>query len=89
MMPTHQDIHSNMRTTLDLDDDVLLAAKEHAARDRTSIGAALSALARQGLRHPAAAAPSARGGGRFAVLPRREETVTLEHVRTLADREGV
>ena len=79
-----------MRTTLDIDDDVLAAVKEHAARDRTSLGATLSALARQALRHPPA--PGARAaprGGRFAVLPRRDEVVTLEHVRAVADREGV
>ena len=34
-----------MRTTLDIDEDVLLAAKEHAARERKSLGAVISALA--------------------------------------------
>ncbi len=80
-----------MRTTLDVDDDVLLAAREQAARNRTSIGAALSALAREGLRCPPTPATgrSAPRGGRFAVLPRRDEIVTLEHVRGIADDEGV
>jgi hypothetical protein len=80
-----------MRTTLDIDDDVLLAAREHAAREQKSLGAVVSELARESLRRPAAA-PSRRGkaraGGRFAVLPHRSEVITLEHVRTLQDSEG-
>jgi hypothetical protein len=80
-----------MRTTLDIDDDVLLAAKEHAARERKSLGAVVSALARESLRRPAAAPArrsAARRGGRFAVLPARGEVITLEHVRGLQDAEG-
>jgi hypothetical protein len=38
-----------MRTTLDLDDDVLAAARELAADERRSIGAIISELARRGL----------------------------------------
>jgi hypothetical protein len=80
-----------MRTTLDIDEDVLLAAREHAARERRSLGAVISALARESLRRPPA--PASRGtkkaGGRFAVLPQRDELVTVEHVRNLQDAEGV
>jgi hypothetical protein len=38
-----------MRTTLDIDDDVLQAAKELARRERKSAGRVLSELARRGL----------------------------------------
>lgn len=38
-----------MRTTLDIDDDVLAAARELAASERRSLGLVISALARQGL----------------------------------------
>ena len=38
-----------MRTTLNLDDDVLFAARGLARRDGTSIGAVISELARKGL----------------------------------------
>jgi hypothetical protein len=38
-----------MRTTLDIDDDVLLAAKEVARRERSTAGKVLSELARRGL----------------------------------------
>ncbi len=37
-----------MRTTLDIDEDVLQAAKELAAKERRTTGAVLSDLARQG-----------------------------------------
>jgi hypothetical protein len=38
-----------MRTTLDIDDDVLQAAKERARRERSTAGKVLSALARRAL----------------------------------------
>lgn len=89
MMRSHQ--VDAMRTTLDIDDDVLLIAKAHAARERRSLGAVISDLARESLRGPAASPTSGSraGGGRFAVLPRRDEVVTLDHVRRLQDAEGV
>lgn len=80
-----------MRTTLDLDDDVLIAAKAHAAREKRSLGSVISELAREALQRPATSAartPQARGG-RFAVLPARKEVVTVEHVRRLMDAEGI
>lgn len=39
-----------MRTTLDLDDDILLAAKELAARRKTTAGRVVSDLVRAALR---------------------------------------
>ena len=56
-----------MRTTLDLDEDVLLAAKELAQAGGTTAGKVLSALARKGLT-PARAARVRHG---VPVLPRR------------------
>ena len=38
-----------MRTTLDIDDDVVAAAREFAAAERRSLGAVISELARRGL----------------------------------------
>ena len=38
-----------MRTTLDIDDDVVTAARELAAAERRSLGAIISELARRGL----------------------------------------
>jgi hypothetical protein len=79
-----------MRTTLDIEDDVLQAAKEVARREGGTAGQVISALARRGL-----AASSTRKAGRRTVrggvplLPSRGEVVTLEHVRHLADQEGI
>jgi predicted nuclease with RNAse H fold len=39
-----------MRMTLDIDDDVVAAARELAAAERRSLGSAISELARRGLR---------------------------------------
>ena len=44
-----------MRTTLQLDDDVLAAARVLARQQRTSLGAVISELARQALVAPAPA----------------------------------
>jgi hypothetical protein len=43
-----------MRTTLDIDDDILQAAKELARAERKTAGQVLSELARRGLTQPAA-----------------------------------
>jgi hypothetical protein len=56
-----------MRTTLDLDDDVLQAAKELAQIRKSTAGKVLSELARRGLEAPRAA--KSRNG--VPLLPRR------------------
>lgn len=56
-----------MRTTLDIDEDVLQAAKELAAHRRTTAGRVLSDLARKAL----APARAARVRNGVPVLPRR------------------
>ena len=50
-----------MRTTLDLDDDVLQAAKELASAQRTTAGKIVSELVRKALR-PSEAAARVRNG---------------------------
>jgi len=79
-----------MRTTLDIDDDVLHAAKELAAREGRTAGSVLSDLARRGLSHPQKdqrKRPRLRKG--VPVLESRGEIVTLDHIQRLRDREGV
>jgi hypothetical protein len=73
-----------MRTTLDIDADVLQAAKELAARRGTTAGRILSELARQALR-PSAATTTERHG--VPLLPPRAgaSPVTLETVNRLRD----
>ncbi len=72
-----------MRTTLDIDDDILLATKEIARQRGVSMGQALSDLARQSLtRHVETAT---RNG--IPLFPRQLEAgiVTLELVNQLRD----
>lgn len=70
-----------MRTTLNLDDDVLLAAKQRAAVDGTSIGEALSAIAREGLRR--VTSHDSRNG--VPLIPNATRTVTPGMVQELMD----
>jgi hypothetical protein len=77
-----------MRTTLDIEDDVLQAAKELAQRNGVTAGQMISDLARRGLNAPPTKRrPGLRGG--VPVLPSRGEIVTLEHVQKIQDEEGV
>ncbi len=81
-----------MRTTLNLADDALLVAKQVAARDRLSLGDAVSQLVRAGAgvrSHAAEPTRQAPLRGRFALLPQRDEVITPAHVRELMDREGI
>lgn len=85
-----------MRTTLDIADDVLLAAKEVARREKTSVGTALSNLARKAL-----TAPPQPGGRKrrstaerlaelgFYPLPHRGGVVTNELINRIRDEEGI
>jgi predicted transcriptional regulator len=82
-----------MRTTLEIDDDVLLAAKELARRSGTTPGRAISTLLRQALTQPAAA--TTRGAAEavtihgFEPFPARGTVVTNELVEQLREQEGV
>ena len=82
-----------MRTTLDIDDDLLAAAKELARREGASAGSVVSRLLRQAL----------TGAGRSASTPARPKAVagflpfpakpgvvvTQEHVNAIRDEEGI
>lgn len=76
-----------MRTTLDVDDDVLLAAKARARREKRSTGAVLSELARAGLHSPGPAIPGGPGRHGFRPLPHRGALVTNDAIDALADDE--
>jgi len=80
-----------MRTTLDIDADVLQAAKELAAKEKTTAGAVISALARRGFHVPDKGVPAGKARQRNGVemLPRRGESITVAHVQDLLDQEGV
>ncbi|MFM8768070.1 MAG: hypothetical protein ACKOD9_10000 [Rubrivivax sp.] len=81
-----------MRTTLNLAEDALIAAQTLARRQQISLGDAVSELVRRGAGAPLASSTRAAEGplrGRFALLPRRDEVVTSDHIRALMEREGV
>lgn len=72
-----------MRTTIDLDEDILRAAKEIAQQRGTTVGQVLSDLARQALTRPSET--TTRNG--LPLLPVRPgaQIVTLELVNQLRD----
>jgi hypothetical protein len=79
-----------MRTTLDIDDDVLLASKELARRQHCTTSQVISELARQGLRAPAsssATSPASFFG--FRPFSSRGAPVSDETVNRLRDEAGI
>jgi hypothetical protein len=73
-----------MRTTLDIDDDVLAAAKERAAGEKKTAGKVISDLVRQALTRPAAGPLIKRNG--FYVMPSRGGVITSALVRRLEEK---
>jgi hypothetical protein len=74
-----------VRTTLDLDEDVLLAVKERARREQRSAGQVLSELARQAL--TGGSATPRRGRYGFHPLPHRGRAVTNSAIDQLREDE--
>ncbi|MDE0109867.1 MAG: hypothetical protein OXN96_18840 [Bryobacterales bacterium] len=74
-----------MRTTLDIDDDVLFAVKDLAAVEKKSAGKALSDLARQALQRQSADPPDVRNG--FPLLRGSRNFVTTSQVDRLLEDE--
>lgn len=82
-----------MRTTLDIADDVLMAAKESARRDKTSVGAVISELARRSLVRSAEPVALAKAehpllGLGIRPLPKRGGVVSNELINQLRDDGG-
>ncbi|MEX0659337.1 MAG: hypothetical protein WD080_09415 [Egibacteraceae bacterium] len=79
-----------MRTTLNLDDDVLLAVKERARRERRAVGEVLSDLARQALTRSGAdrLAGETRGFYGFEPLPSRGPAVSNALIDQLREDEA-
>ncbi len=82
-----------MRTTVDIEDDVLIAIKELARRESVSAGKILSRLAREALAGRGLPANS-RGGeekkvGGFRPFPSRGVIVSDEQIERLREQEGI
>ena len=82
-----------MRTTLNIDDDLLIAVKAVARRESRSAGAVVSSLLRQSLAHDGrhdreaqADQPGAEFG--FRPVPKRGGVVTNELIDRLRDETG-
>jgi hypothetical protein len=73
-----------MRTTLDIEDDVLFAAKEIARREKKSLGQVISDLARRAF----AQTPGQSDGNRPAA-PRASERLAAYGIHPLPARGGV
>ncbi|MGQ0775139.1 MAG: antitoxin [Pseudonocardiales bacterium] len=73
-----------MRTTLDLDDDVVAAARELAAGQRRSLGSVISELARRGL---TPARVEADSGLPVIRVPAGTSPITPEMVRRALDED--
>ena len=80
-----------MRTTVDIEEDVLQAAKEIGRRTRASLGKVLSDLARQSLTRPSqSTVKEARATYGFRPLPAIPgKIVTNEMIDRLREEEGV
>ncbi|MCU4186554.1 hypothetical protein K6U06_19465 [Acidiferrimicrobium sp. IK] len=78
-----------MRTTVRIDDDVLLAVQERARREKRTAGEVLSELARQALtgQHRQAEAPETSKHG-FRPLPRRGPAISNALIDQLREEES-
>jgi hypothetical protein len=77
-----------MRTTISIDDDVLLAVQERARREKRTAGQVLSDLARQALTGPRGQPGSLEGEHLgFRPLPRRGAAVSNALIDQLRDDE--
>ncbi len=79
-----------MRTTLDIADDVLQAAKERARRERKTVGEMISELARRALTSPQEALSVEEPKAVHGLKPfaRRGGIVTNELIDTLRDKDA-
>lgn len=81
-----------MRTTLDIDEDILQGAKEVAEHDGSSAGKVISDWARRGFayrNHEMPPKPDLRRRNGITQFPSRGDVITLEHVRRIMDEEDI
>lgn len=78
-----------MRTTLDIEEDVLHATKELAARERSTTGKVISRLVRKALIGDCEHNREVKYRNGVPLLPRRGVIVTNELVNRIRDEEGI
>jgi hypothetical protein len=74
-----------MRTTISIDDDVLLIARSLAERDKTTVGKVISDLTRQTLEAPRDRPSGERNGIPLLPVKKGSLPVTIELVNRLRD----
>jgi hypothetical protein len=79
----------HMRTTLDIDDAVLAAAKEIAEAEKSSAGAIISALARKGLAITTGRNTQRKSGFPIFSVPASACPLTSATVKSLLTDEGL
>ena len=77
-----------MRTTLDIADDVLFAAKDFARRDKKTLGQVISEWARSALQNPSVIPKTVKGKAKPALSDEDQRFYDLGF-RTLPNRQGV
>ena len=84
-----------MRTTLDIEDDIYVHARQVAAVEHVSVGKVVSRLMRQGLQNAVAHSASAADSLGFVykhgipVLPADGRTITQALIDRIRDEEGI
>ena len=84
-----------MRTTLDIDDDVLMAVREIAAKEKKTAGKVLSEFSRRGMLASDPTASALEQGGPYTlkngipILPSRGEVVTTRQIERIMEEEGI
>lgn len=78
-----------MRTTLDIEEDVLLAVKELARHEKSSAGKVISRLARKGLTGGTDKPRKMEYRNGIPLLPRRGVIVTNELIDRIREEEGI
>ncbi|HQU93973.1 MAG TPA: hypothetical protein PLK77_16875 [Pyrinomonadaceae bacterium] len=78
-----------MRTTLDIEEDVLLAVKELARRENTTAGKVVSRLIRKELAGDAKRPRKLEYKNGIPLLPRRGVIVTNEMIDKIREEEGI
>ena len=78
-----------MRTTLDIEKDVLFAAKEMARREGQTTGRVISRLVRQAICGGAEKPLKVEYRNGVPVISTGDEIITMEHIRSLMEEEGI
>jgi hypothetical protein len=78
-----------VRTTLDIAEDVLIAAKALGKREGKSAGQVISELARRGLQNEPGTDAGTEEFFGFRPLPARGVIITTELINKLRDEEGI